>query len=579
MSNDNSGKTILTRDIPFLKSVAYVAVLVSLCGMLFFYGVIVGLYQAPPWNLIKSLVGADDAAIELASQVPTTVVAHSPESRLPETPLSQLSSPVLPGLLYSTLLNLNITWVNPGRPINGPGGGISHFDGKILISRDMEGSVWIFDEAQDTYFQSGIFLPDNNLATSGIPTAGHSPRTYPPRYSNVLVGEDETGDYILAIYGHNNAEQHCRTQRVAMTRLPENWSRPVTVAFPLKWQLIFETTPCFSFAEGAIPIAGYQEGGFLVRESGGDYLFSTGDLGQEGSPARPHIVTQPTPETRYGRVFRISSKTFEYKEVAVGVRNPQGAVRDDAGRVWFVDQGPMGGDEINLVTKDANYGWPYVTYGVQYTLIEQDTRMWFHSEVLGRHDGYVKPKHTFVPSVSPSDITFIKDFHPNWDGDLLVTTLLGASIIRLIREGDDILGQEVMSFGERMRSILMANGRIYFMTDRGVLGYLTPRSTAVAKGGPNPALAVLEKAGCIECHSKVVVPALTRIYGTPIASQAGVIYSAALRQRKETWTDENLRAFLMDTNTFAPGTAMPPTAMAAEDIDKVITALGELAKE
>lgn len=569
MSNDKPEKSILTREIPFLRPILYATVLLSLCGIFFFHGVIVGLYQAPPWNLIKSMVGADDAAIGMASLDPDAVIVASPEPTLSEPPR----------LLYSTLLNLNITWINPDQPIHGPGGGISNFDDKILISKHIQGSIWIFDEAQDSFFQTGIFLPDNNLAASGIPTEAQQARTSPPRYSNALVGTDEVGDYILAIYGHNNAEQNCRTERVAMARLPENWSEPVRVAFQLKWQLIFEAAPCFSFAEGAIPVTGYQEGAFLVRETGGNYLFGTGDLGQDGSTVRPRVVSQADVSTGYGRVFRISSETFEYQEIALGVRNPQGAVGDDDGRIWFVDQGPMGGDEINLLADAANYGWPYATYGAQYTPIEQDTRMWFHGEVLGEHDGYVKPKHTFVPSVSPSDITFIEDFHPNWDGDLLVTTLLGSSIIRLIREGDDILGQEVMSFGERMRSILMANGRIYFMTDKGVLGYLTPRSTAVAKGGPNPALAVLEDAGCIECHSKPGFAGLTKIYDTPIASQRGVGYSAALRQRRGAWSDENLRAFLIDTNAFAPGTAMPPAALTADDADKVITALRQLAKE
>ncbi|MDZ7683662.1 MAG: PQQ-dependent sugar dehydrogenase [Gammaproteobacteria bacterium] len=101
-----------------------------------------------------------------------------------------------------------------------------------------------------------------------------------------------------------------------------------------------------------------QEGGFLIRDESGDILFSTGDMGFAGSPNRPRVLTQDEPATDYGRIFRLSTETFDVTPVAMGARNPQGAAKDGAGRIWFVDQGPMGGDEVNLVEDGANYGWP-----------------------------------------------------------------------------------------------------------------------------------------------------------------------------------------------------------------------------
>jgi len=87
----------------------------------------------------------------------------------------------------------------------------------------------------------------------------------------------------------------------------------------------------------------------------------------------------------------------------------------------------------------------------------------------------------------------------------------------------------------------------------------------------------LTKAGCLECHSNPNAPGLLGILGSEIAAQPGVTYSAALRDKKNTWTEENLRAFLKDTEAFAPGTTMPNPSLPEAEIEEIITLLKEQA--
>ncbi|MDZ7683661.1 MAG: PQQ-dependent sugar dehydrogenase [Gammaproteobacteria bacterium] len=223
-----------------------------------------------------------------------------------------------------------------------------------------------------------------------------------------------------------------------------------------------------------------------------------------------------------------------------------------------------------------------MTYGAHYTAIERDARYWFHSDVLGRHDGFFQPAHVFVPSVAPSDITYVDGVHPNWDGDLLVATLLEHALIRLIKEGDRILGQEVLDMGIRIRSVLAANGRIYFMTDGGVLGYMTPRSTERQTGPTADALARLTEAGCIECHSKTRIPSLTDVYGQarpPVGEELLSPTRGARRQAGALDGVEPRRIPGADPAGFAPGTTMPAAPLSDEEIADVIEALRVLNTE
>ena len=122
-----------------------------------------------------------------------------------------------------------------------------------------------------------------------------------------------------------------------------------------------------------------------------------------------------------------------------GHRNLQGLYFDTvSGTLWETEHGPKGGDELNIITKGANYGWPKVTYGVDYdgTVISDKTEA----------EGITPPETYWVPSIAPSGLTMLtSDVYPGWKGDLFVGGMNGPSGLVLVRidlEGGKVIGKE-----------------------------------------------------------------------------------------------------------------------------------------
>ncbi|MCF6329392.1 MAG: PQQ-dependent sugar dehydrogenase, partial [Henriciella sp.] len=110
-----------------------------------------------------------------------------------------------------------------------------------------------------------------------------------------------------------------------------------------------------------------------------------------------------------------------------GHRNVQGLQVDAVrGIVWEHEHGPKGGDEINVLTAGSNYGWPLVTFGINYdgTILTPDTEM----------DGVQSPVHKWVPSIAPSGMALVRTTSfPDWTGDLLIGAMSGPKGQKLVR--------------------------------------------------------------------------------------------------------------------------------------------------
>ncbi|MDX2265333.1 MAG: PQQ-dependent sugar dehydrogenase [Hyphomicrobiales bacterium] len=145
-----------------------------------------------------------------------------------------------------------------------------------------------------------------------------------------------------------------------------------------------------------------------------------------------------------------------------GHRNVQGlALRRESNQVWTGEFGPQGGDEVNITRPGANYGWPAITYGVDYG-----------GGVISNKKsapGMEQPVVYWDPSISPSGMTFYDgDKFPKWRGNLFMATLTGAHIRRLTLEGDKVIGQEQLLSGEgdRYRHVAQGpDGFLYALTD------------------------------------------------------------------------------------------------------------------
>jgi glucose/arabinose dehydrogenase len=159
---------------------------------------------------------------------------------------------------------------------------------------------------------------------------------------------------------------------------------------------------------------------------------------------------------------------------ALGHRNAQGmAFHPVTGDLWQNEHGPQGGDELNLIQPGANYGWPVIGYGVNYT-----TGLAIHEGTL--KDGMTPPVYVWVPSIGVSGMIFYTgNRFSGWKGDMLVGGMSGQRLMRLRLNGQKVVADEVLLQGMgRMRDVQQGpDGSIYVAIDanvRGVDGEPTP---------------------------------------------------------------------------------------------------------
>lgn len=144
-----------------------------------------------------------------------------------------------------------------------------------------------------------------------------------------------------------------------------------------------------------------------------------------------------------------------------GHRNVQGAaIHPDTGKLWTIEHGPRGGDEINIPEAGKNYGWPVISYGIG----EAGGPI---GEGITAREGLEQPIYYWDPVIAPGDMTFYKGNLFPWKGDLLVSSLGTSQLVRLEVEGDRITGEERLMPGQgRIRDITEApDGALYVLVD------------------------------------------------------------------------------------------------------------------
>jgi glucose/arabinose dehydrogenase len=148
---------------------------------------------------------------------------------------------------------------------------------------------------------------------------------------------------------------------------------------------------------------------------------------------------------------------------AYGLRNAEGLAFNPAdGKLWEQEHGPMGGDEINIIEKGHNYGWPRVSYGVNYggTPVGTGKR---------KMRGVTPPVWHWTPSIAPSGIAFYTgNLFPAWKGSLFNGALKFELLSRLTLKGDKVVKEERLlhGLGERIRDVRQGpDGALYLLTD------------------------------------------------------------------------------------------------------------------
>ncbi len=145
-----------------------------------------------------------------------------------------------------------------------------------------------------------------------------------------------------------------------------------------------------------------------------------------------------------------------------GHRNEQGlAIHPVTGELWEIEHGPRGGDEVNVIAKGKNYGWPVIGFGIDYSgakIHEAATK-----------DGMEQPVKYWVPSIAPSGATFYSGkLFPKWNGSLFTGALAGKMLVRLQLNGNTVTGEERLlgNLYERIRDVRQGpDGALWLLTD------------------------------------------------------------------------------------------------------------------
>ncbi len=315
-------------------------------------------------------------------------------------------------------------------------------DGRSLLGGGKDGfSLYLFDPVTQSETLLGRVdstrkrLDDSRFAITDI----------------AVLSETTNSASIVASYPTYDRSRQCVSVTLAAYQL--NFSTP-SLQRTKTW---FTSKPC-------VPVSAVQHaaGRIEVIDKTSVYL-TIGDLGFTK-------INQPKVRGDLGSIFKVSQKSVE--KISQGHRNQQGIVLRE-GNLYISEHGPRGGDELNLITKGQDYGWPAVTYGEPYSSGD-----YVRPKVTGSHEGFTKPLTNWVPSVAPTELIALPQgpLWGTWQSQLVMGTLREESLIFIqLRNRTTVGAIEKVNVGERIRDLDLApDGKILATTDSGQLLMIAP---------------------------------------------------------------------------------------------------------
>ena len=227
-------------------------------------------------------------------------------------------------------------------------------------------------------------------------------------------------------------------------------------------------------ANPAHPSTGHYGGRILVDKTG-NLLITTGERSSLETRPQAQFLTSAN-----GKVIRITkdgkpapgnpflnNPEAKPEIYSYGHRNVQNlAFHPATGDIWTAEFGPRGGDELNLIKPGNNYGWPIITYGIEYSGAKI-------GDAIQQKEGMEQPVYYWDPVISPSGMSFYSsNTIPEWKNNLFIGSLSGMHVLRLVIKNNKVVGEErlLADQKQRFRSVIEGkDGALYAITDEGRL--------------------------------------------------------------------------------------------------------------
>ena len=310
-------------------------------------------------------------------------------------------------------------------------------DGSILIA-EQEGKMMLFKDGETTQIKN---VPEVVYKNQG----GLLDLKLHPDYTN-------NGWIYFSFSGNLENDDEGANTVIMRARLKENEL--------IDKEVIYKATPNTK--------KGQHFGSRIEFDKDGYLFFSVGDRGNRD--VNPQDINRDG-----GKIYRlnddgsiptdnpfVSTPGAKAAVFSYGHRNPQGmSMNPGTGEIWVHEHGPQGGDEINIIKPGKNYGWPLITYGINYddSTITDDTTL----------PGMEQPLHYWVPSIAPSGMAFINsDRYPAWKGNLLVGSLKFEYLNLVSLDNGKVVKEEKLMEGMgRVRTVKVApDGYIYVSVEQ-----------------------------------------------------------------------------------------------------------------
>ena len=483
------------------------------------------------------------------------------------------------------LLSMDRADIRLGDTVNITSGGAIDSIGSTVLYVSASGHIAMVDITDGEIKYSPVRVPmDFEQLQSGIfadqPTFNN--RWY--RVHDIMIQPDSTPDKATLYVSHHIFVPDSSEICVVISKtLLDTRNNDIQVASD-DWEEIYRVRDCISMEEFDWHYFGLESGGTMLMLDDENMLMTVGDFGLQWELHAEDRVGRQY-DNDYAKILKIHVDTGESEIYASGVRNAQGLIFDNEGRIWEAEHGPQGGDEINLIVRDADYGWPNVSLGMHYG---RPRRPMHTNPVQGRHEGGVRPVMAFMPSIGISALATIPAnplAFELWEGDLLATSLRAQSLFHLRRHGDDLLYAEQIEMGTRLRDVhILDNGWIALLGGHdqtlillkdvpankkdvsepvAIAGYTAVNALEadfLPKLGSTTEGRDLFRQNCARCHDvhgrQKIGPALDGVINRPVGTLENYAYSEELERAGGKWTKSKLNKFLKDPEIMYPDTTM-----------------------